>query len=221
VSSAATWRGHPDAWLASLFGALSTRLGGDATPLEEAAILRLVEAARAGDRAAGQRLYQQHVDRVYRTVRGLLRSDADAEEVTQDALLNMLTHLNGYTPRSGTRFAAWVTTIAVNTAHRRFRRRRPESADPNTLPQLADDSIDLEGAADAARQRAALLAALAELPDRERQILSMRYGAELDAAEIARALTLDAANVRKILERARERLGARIEALLKSTGEPT
>ncbi len=73
----------PGEWtVAQLFKALSSRFGGDSAALEEDAILRLVDQARAGDRAAGQRLYRQHVDLVFRTVRGILRSDADAEEVT-------------------------------------------------------------------------------------------------------------------------------------------
>jgi RNA polymerase sigma-70 factor (ECF subfamily) len=207
--------------LASLFQALSTRFGGDSAALEEDAILQLVDAARTGDRAAGQRLYRQHVDHVFRTVRGILRTDADAEEVTQDAMLTVLTSLDRYAPRSGTRFIAWVTTIAMNTARRRFRRRRPELIDPNALPQVPDDAADPERDADSARQRRALLTALAELDEREREIVSLRYGSELDAAEIARVLGLEPANVRKILERTRVRLGARIEALLNPNGEMT
>jgi len=76
------------------------------------------------------------VDGVFRTVRGILRSDADAEDVTQDAMLTVLTSLDRYSPRSGTRFVAWVSTIAMNTARRRFRRRRPELIDPGALPQI-------------------------------------------------------------------------------------
>jgi RNA polymerase sigma-70 factor (ECF subfamily) len=207
--------------LATLFNALSTRLGGDSAALEEDAILRLVDAARSGDRTAGQRLYRQHVDHVFRTVRGILRSDADAEEVTQDAMLAVLTSLHRYASRPGTRFVAWVTTIAVNTARRRFRRRRPEFLDPNDLPQIVDDTADPERDADSTRKRAALLSALDDLEVREREIVSLRYGSELDASEIARALALEPANVRKILERARARLGARIEELLNSNGEVT
>jgi RNA polymerase sigma-70 factor, ECF subfamily len=174
--------------LSSLFKALASRFGGDTDPLEENAILRLVDAARAGDRAARQRIYRQYVDRVFRTVRGILRSEADAEEVTQDAMLTVLTSLERYVPRSGTRFIAWVTTIALNTARRRFRRRRPDLADPDDLAQIPDDAADPARALDSDRQRPALLRALAELEDREREILSLRYGSELDASEIARAL---------------------------------
>lgn len=204
-----------DSLVSLLFStALCSRFGGEAIPLEEDAILDLVERARSGDRAAGQRLYQQYVDRVFRTVRGILRSDVEAEEATQDAMLTVLTSLRRYVPRSGTRFVVWVTTIGVNTARRRFRRRRPESRDPDDLPPVADDAIDLEREAENEQERRALLKALAELNEREREIVSLRYGSELDATEIARILGLEPANVRKILERTRVQLGTRIDALL-------
>ena len=198
--------------------ALSVLLGGDAEPLEEDAVLRLVELARAGDRVARQRLYRQHVQRVFRTVRGMLRSDAEAEYVTQDAMLTALTSLDRYSPRSGTRFVAWLTTIAVNTTHRRFRRRRPELTATGELPEVADPAGDPAADLDMASQRAALLQALAELEPREREIVSLRYGSDLNATEIAAQLRMEPANVRKILERARVRLGERIEALAKSRG---
>lgn len=208
------------AWpLASLFAALGSRFGGEAEPLPEDAISRLVEQARAGDAGARQTVYLQFVDRVFRTVRGMLHSDADAEDVTQDAMLTVLTSLHRYTPRPGTRFAAWVATIAVNTARRRFRRRRPELTETGELPDRPDESTDPAERLDAARQRRALLIALAELPERERTIVSLRYGAELDAPDIAAASGLQPATVRKILERARTRLGARIEVLLAANRE--
>ena len=207
--------------LASLFAALSAHLGGDAEPLAppgEDAIARLVERARAGDTGARQTLYLQHVDRVFRTVRALLRSDADAEDVTQDTLLTVLTSLNRYTPRADARFAAWVTTIAVNTVRRRFRRRRPELTATGELPETPDDAVDPAGDLDRARQRRALLIALGELPERERAIVSLRYGAELTASDIGATVGIEPATIRKILERARTRLGARIEALLTPDG---
>lgn len=207
-------------WLASLLKALSTLFGADSDTLDEPAVLRLVEQARAGDRAARQRLYRQHVSRVYRTVRGLLRSDAEAEDVTQDAMLLALTSLDRYSPRSGTPFAAWLTAIAVNTARRRFRRHRPEPTASGELPDMPAPDADPGDEIDGARRRAALLRALAELGPREREIVSLRYGAEQNATEIAAQLGMEPANVRKILERARARLGERIGSLLESTGVP-
>ena len=204
--------------LAPFFAALSSGLRGDEEPLAEDAILRLVEAARAGDTGARQALYQQHVDRVFRTVRGMLSSDADAEDATQDAMLTVLTSLRTFRPRPDTRFAAWVTTIAVNTVRRRFRRRRPEPTATGELPDLPGDESDPADALDRARRRRALLIALAELSEREREIVSLRYGAELNATEIGTAVGVGPAAVRKMLERARIRLGERIDGLLRPEG---
>jgi RNA polymerase sigma-70 factor (ECF subfamily) len=204
--------------VAALFAMLSSRLGGDAEPLDDRAIAHLVEQARAGDSGARRTLYTQHVDRVFRTVRAMLRSDADAEDVTQDAPLAMLTSLHSYQPREDARFAAWVMTIAINTARRRFRRRRPEVTDTGELPDAAADALDPGDDLDRRQERRALLIALRELPERERTIVSLRYGAELNATDIGAAMDLDPANVRKLLERARSRLGARIETLLTSEG---
>jgi RNA polymerase sigma-70 factor (ECF subfamily) len=204
--------------LASFFATLNSGLRGDDEPLAEDAVLRLVDEARAGDTGARQTLYLHHVDRVFRTVRGMLRSDADAEDATQDAMLAVLTSLHKYRPRPDTRFAAWVTTIAVNTARRRFRRRRPEVTATGELPETSGDGTDPADALDRARRRRALLIALAELPEREREIVSLRYGAELNATEIGTAVGVEPATIRKILERARIRLGERIDALLRSGG---
>jgi RNA polymerase sigma-70 factor (ECF subfamily) len=219
MSAIAVWRApQRTSQIASCFKALSVLLGGDAEPLDETAVLTLVDLARSGDRVARQRLYRQCVSRVFRTVRGLLRSDAEAEDVTQDAMLTALTSLHRYSARSDTRFIAWVTTIAINTMRRRFRRRRPELTATGELPDVAGGDADLGDDLDGKRQRAALLQALAELTAPEREIVSLRYGAELNATEIATLIGKDAANVRKLLERARARLGERIETLLSSRG---
>jgi RNA polymerase sigma-70 factor (ECF subfamily) len=209
------------AWpLEAAFAAFSSRLGGDAERLPEEAIARLVEQARDGDPGARHTLFTQHVDRVFRTVRAMLRSDADAEDVTQDALLTVLTSLDRYAPRAGTQFAAWVMTIAVNTARRRFRRRRPVLTTTGELPDVPDGAADPSDDLDRARERRALLVALGELPERERTIVGLRYGAELNASEIAATLGIEPAAIRKILERTRARLGARIDALLTPGGGP-
>jgi len=132
--------------------------------------------------------------------------------------LKVLTSLMNYKPRADTRFAAWVMTIAINTTRRRFRRRRPELTATGELPEVASDGGDPADGLDRAQRRRALLVALAELSERERLIVSLRYGAELNASEVAATVGIEPAATRKILERARTRLGARIEALLSPEG---
>lgn len=199
--------------LAAIFAVLSGRFAEEEPPLDEAALARVIERARAGDAQARRTLYVQFVDRVFRTVRGMLRSDADAEDVTQDAMLTVLTSLRTYRPRPEARFGAWVATIAVNTARRRFRRRRPELTTTGILPDIPAGAIDPDDALDRLGRRRALLAALADLPARDRMLISLRYGSDLNATEIAASTGLAPAAVRKALERIRARLAARLEHL--------
>jgi RNA polymerase sigma-B factor len=67
---------------------------------------------------------------------------------------------------------------------------------------------------DRVRRRRALLTALAELAERERVIVTLRYGGELTAREIGAIVGLEAAAVRKVLERTRTWLGTRVTELL-------
>lgn len=196
--------------LPAYFATLGTPRQAPTTVWPEADVGRLVDRARDGDREARQVLYVQYVDRVFRTVRGVVQSDADAEDITQDALLTVLTSLHRYTPQADASFTGWVMTIALNTARRRFRRKRPELTPTGDLPDRPAEGVDVDADIDRARRRQALLTALAELPDRERAAVSLRYGAELNATEIGSTLGMTPAAVRKLLERTRVRLAARL-----------
>ncbi len=64
------------------------------------------------------------------------------------------------------------------------------------------------------RLRIAMLTALQELPERDRQVVTLRYGGELSVAEVAQVASLSEPNVRKICERRRAALLQRIRTLL-------
>ncbi|MBI5548776.1 MAG: sigma-70 family RNA polymerase sigma factor [Deltaproteobacteria bacterium] len=197
-------------WFAALGGP------GGAAPSEEVEIQRLVESARRGDRGAARDLYRQHVGPTFRAVRSLVRDESEAEDVVQEAFVSALASLHRYRPQPGARFASWLAAIALNVARRRARWWRRVAPDPAQagldLEPSADPSPD--EALDHAQRRAALLKALGELPTREREIVSLRYGAELTAAEVGSALGLGEANVRKICERQRRHLLERLGELL-------
>ena len=208
----------PADWtLPSFFATLGPPDEGAHQP-DDRALALLIEQARSGNRDAQQQLYLLHVNRVYRTIRGLVRSDADAEDITQDAMLTMLTSLHRYTPRADARFFAWVMTIALNTMRRRFRRRRPQLTATGDIPDVVSDASDPVETIDRARRRRALLTALSEIAERERVIVTLRYGGELTAGDIGAIVGLEAPAVRKVLERARTRLGARLTEMLGEKG---
>ena len=193
-------------------------LGGPeaAAPSDEAEVLRLVEAARRGDKEAWRGLYQGHVRPVFRAVRSLVRGEDEAEDVVQEAFVRAFAGLARYRPREGARFVSWLSTIALNVARRRARwwRRAVPEAEATEIDRQSHEP-DPGEALDLARRKAALLAALGELPAREREIISLRYGAELTAREVGAAAGLGEANVRKICERVRSKLLVRLEGSMK------
>lgn len=185
---------------------------------DEEQVQHLVTLARDGDEVAARRLYRLFVARVYRAVRPLAVTDADAEDVVQDSFVKALGSLDRYHRQPGKRFGAWLMTIALNNARKQARRQqrwRPlptdqttSSPSPGNPPPSEPDSLG--PAMDRRRLVGLLLKALAELPERERQIVLLRYGAELTATEVGEICGEAPATVRKICQRQRARLLQRL-----------
>jgi RNA polymerase sigma-70 factor (sigma-E family) len=95
---------------------------------------------------------------------------------------------------------AYLRRILVNASNRRFRRRRvtEQPGDPPDTP--------VEGPADLVSERAALLAALHQLPPRQRAVVVLRYWQDLTDAQIAATLGCSPGTVRSQLSRALAKL---------------
>jgi len=95
---------------------------------------------------------------------------------------------------------AYLRRILVNTSHRRFRRHQvaEQPGDPPDTP--------VEGPADLVSERAALLAALHQLPPRQRAVVVLRYWQDLTDAQIAATLGCSPGTVRSQLSRALTKL---------------
>src|SRR6187455_1697326 len=74
-----------------------------------------------GQTALFEILMRRHNERVYRAARAILRDDAEAEDVMQQAYVNAYAHLRQFDRRA--RFSTWLTRIAVHEALARARRR--------------------------------------------------------------------------------------------------
>lgn len=196
-----------------LAAAFASFMPGSGRRVSEPVVERLVRAARLGSTEAAGRLYTLHAAQIYRAVRPLCASEADAEDVTQDAFVDALSHLARYDARPETRFVAWLATIALNRARRRARARRAQEEGAALVRASAVD-IDPDPE-ERLVSRAALLGALARLPARDREVLALFHGAGLTAGEVGRAVGVGEANVRKICERRRRdllsALGERLE----------
>ncbi len=178
---------------------------------DEADVQALVARARSGDRDAAAALYRLHAPRVFRTVRAMTRSDSEAEDVVQETFVRALDAIVRYEQRGDVRFVSWLLAIATNVVRKRARRLRlVDSRAPDVLEAEADPAVGADETLVRAQNKRALLAALAELTERERALLSLRYGGELNASEIAPLVDMTPANVRKTCERLRARLLARL-----------
>ena len=105
----------------------------DHTALDDAA---LVELARRHDEAAVRTLVRRHNQRLFRVARGVLRDDAEAEDVVQATYVRAFTRLDGF--RGEGALSTWLTRIALNEAFGRLRQRRPR-ADLAAIDAAAED----------------------------------------------------------------------------------
>jgi RNA polymerase sigma-70 factor (ECF subfamily) len=183
-------------------------------PLEDA---ELIARARQGDVRAYEALVERYRDVAFRTAYLVARGSADAEDATQEAFVKAYYALDRFRPDAA--FRPWILRIVANEARNRVRsERRRETL---TL-RLADDgpsgrpsgaSAQAPEAAVISSERArTLLSALAELPERDRLVVSCRYLLELTEAETATALGMRPGTVKSRLSRALEKLRARLPA---------
>jgi RNA polymerase sigma-70 factor, ECF subfamily len=161
----------------------------------------LVNAARAGDRAAFGRLYQRYA----RMVHGLLLAQvapADVEDLLQDVFLRALRKLE--TLRDGGAFGSWVAAIARHRATDHHRSRA-------TLPRAEEDAA-LSAAAPEEVQATAVLAVIRELPLPYRETLVLRLVEGMTGPEIAARTGLTPDSVRVNLHRGMKKLRERLTA---------
>jgi RNA polymerase sigma-70 factor (ECF subfamily) len=163
-------------------------------------------AARALDFDA---LYRDARDDVFAYTATLLRDRAAAEDVTAQAFERAYKRRSGFDARRGTP-RAWLFGIARNAALDELRRRkRAATAEliPGPAPQPGPDE-----AAEAAAERDAVRRALGSLAARDRELIALKYHAELSNAEIAAVLGVSASNAGTLLHRAMTKLREAVDA---------
>ena len=170
---------------------------------DEEVVARVLE----GDTAAFELLMRRHNQRLYRTARAILRDDAEAEDVMQDAYVRAYEHLDQFAGRA--KFSTWLTRIAVHEALARVRRRGRFEAIETMVGSsggnmtFASHAPSPEQQAVSAQSNSLLEAAILDLPDGYRSVLMMRDIEELSTSETAECLSLSEENVKVRLHRAR------------------
>lgn len=164
----------------------------------------LIDKAVDGDADAFGRLYDMHVDRVYRHIYYRVGNVADAEDLTQQVFLRAWQAIRRY-KKTSSPFLAWLMTISHNLVVD-FYRSKKEGVYPDfELP--ADETYSSpECSAEAHFEQQRLRRAVLELPGDQQQVILMRFIEGFSYPEIASSLGKSEGAIRVILHRALVRL---------------
>jgi RNA polymerase sigma-70 factor (ECF subfamily) len=187
----------------------------------------LVRLVLGGEREAFAALVDRYKKGVTNFIGASVRSPADVADLSQETFMRAYAHLGTYNPALG-KFSTWVYHIARNVVRTHLGKslRRPPTQDlsadrtiENSLPDTSREA-DPSGGLLRSEAEAEVRAALADLPERTRTVLALRYFDNMEYQAIAEALGLSLGNVKtlihrgkimlaqKMLEREREASGA-------------
>lgn len=176
----------------------------------------LFDRARGGDDRALDELCRLMRPRLYRTAWSVLRDADDADDVAQEALVRAVTKRFLFLGSGSV--GGWMTRIALNLAknRRRDQGRRGQIVQ-EALPAelvargaLADDVARPDDTVIAALDRARLEAAVAELSERQRDVVRLRAIVGLDFKAVGETLGITEENARVTFSQAKKKLTTRL-----------
>ena len=171
---------------------------------------QVVAEVLTGHTAVFEALMRRHNQQLYRTARAILRNEAEAEDVMQQAYVNAYAHLRQFDGRA--RFATWLIRIAVHESLSRLRQRGrdagldPEGPAPLRVVSPAGSTQDPERLAFSRELGVLLESAIDRLPDGAREVFMLRQVEGLSTEEVADALDVSPDVVKTRLSRARAAL---------------
>ena len=170
----------------------------------------LVQRAQSGDEQAFATLFQNHKKRVYSVCLLMTKDVADAEDLTQEAFLQVFRSVGSF--RGDSAFSTWLYRVAVNTVLMKLRRRKappilsldePVSSDsPSLRRDVGKADPSLFGAID----RIALRRAMQELPEGCRKIFALHEVEGYQHHEIAKMLDCSVGNSKSQLHKAKMKM---------------
>ena len=176
----------------------------------------LVQRAAAGEVAAFESIIRRHNRLMFRAVRSILRTDAESEEVVQEAYLKAWRGLPAF--RGESKLSTWLVRIAMNEAFARARRvtaevvplaggaLRPQFQEQEAMEDPPDPGHGPEQTALLQEMRRLVEARIDALPAQFRIVFMLRAVEELDVDEVASLLQVPPATVRTRFFRARSAL---------------
>jgi RNA polymerase sigma-70 factor, ECF subfamily len=189
----------------------SDRAARSATDSERHEV-QLIARIKGGDVEAFYELVLPYERAVFLAASSLVRNDADAEEVTQEAILKAFKNLPRF--RQEAKFSTWLIQICINEAKMKLRKDRrhlyesieegQQNDEGDYIPKDFADWREIPSEALEQKElRKALTRALNSLPEKYRTVLILRDVQHLSINETAKVLGLSEANVKTRLCRAR------------------
>jgi RNA polymerase sigma-70 factor (ECF subfamily) len=176
----------------------------------------LVRRIRSGETALYEIVMRRYNQRIYRVTRMILRNDAEAEDVMQEAYVRAYEHLNDFA--GAAKFATWLTKIAIHEAWARLRRqdlihpqRSTSGANLDIMSRAMTDEPDPERQTYDRELRSVLERAIESLPENYRSVFVLRIVEGLDVNETASALGIGTEAVKTRLHRGRALLRKELE----------
>ena len=164
----------------------------------------LLAAVRNGDQGAYGQLVERLFAPVYKAAVRVLRSDAEAEDVTQDVFLKIWRE----TPelRADASLRGWSVRVATNAAIDRLRKKRPELWDEP--PERVDPALGAEGVLSREEAAQSVQQAIDGLPERQRLALVLTYYEGLANKDTAEMMGVSVDALESLLARGRRALKA-------------
>ncbi|QCO15657.1 RNA polymerase sigma factor [Azospirillum brasilense] len=169
----------------------------------------LMARIRAGDQAAYRVLVHRHLKRAYALARRMSGSDAEAEDIAQDAFLQVWQRRDRWTDE-GAKFTTWLYRVVVNRCI--DHKRRPAGEDLDSVPEPPDHAPDAVTHIQRRQVAARLRDAQDRLPPPQRAALALYYNEGLSSAEVATIMQISVTAVESLLKRARQQLRTLLRA---------
>jgi RNA polymerase sigma-70 factor (ECF subfamily) len=170
----------------------------------------IVALAKRGDAAAFDVIYRRHSARVYAVCLRISGNTAEAEDLTQDAFLQVLRKIRSF--RGDSAFSTWLHRIAVNLALMRLRRKTSlevsleETAGSHSNASTRKELVVSDPQLDGSLERMHLQRALGKLRPAQKLVVELHDIHGYQHNEIARLLDWTVGNSKSQLHRARTRL---------------
>lgn len=157
----------------------------------------LARKAGTGSSPCLDELWRRYRRRLFLFIRRKVGTDQDAEDILQDTFVKAMRYLDRFDETY--RFSSWIFTICNQLIISHYRRRKECE-----LPQ--DLSFDSDGPAENAESdslKECLWREASRLPQRQFDVIWLRYVENMTVAEVARCLSISGINARVLLHRAR------------------